>query len=58
MCVHKIFCIFSYICYIGVIDKIVQFFTLVRDSYPETNGHVTDFVVQCLSFIGSLSEVK
>jgi len=45
-------------CYIGIIDKIVQFFTLVRDSYPETNGHVTDFVVHCLSFIGSLSEVK
>lgn len=48
----------SYMCYIGIIDKIVQFFTLVRDSYPETNGHVTDFVVHCLSFIGSLSEVN
>ncbi|XP_015378913.1 PREDICTED: S phase cyclin A-associated protein in the endoplasmic reticulum isoform X2 [Diuraphis noxia] len=48
----------SYMCYIGTIDKIVQFFTLVRDSYPETNGHVTDFVVHCLSFIGSLSEVN
>lgn len=48
----------NYMCYIGIIDKIVQFFTLVRDSYPETNGQVTDFVVHCLSFIGSLSEVN
>jgi len=30
----------------------------VRDSYLETNGHVTDFVINCLSFIGSLSEAK
>ncbi|XP_050432795.1 S phase cyclin A-associated protein in the endoplasmic reticulum [Adelges cooleyi] len=48
----------SYTCYIGLLEKIVHFFTLVRDSYPETNGNVSDFVIHCLSFIGSLSKIN
>ncbi|VVC25612.1 Zinc finger C2H2-type,S phase cyclin A-associated protein in the endoplasmic reticulum, N- [Cinara cedri] len=48
----------SYICYIGILDKIVQFFTLVRDSYPETNKHMTDFMIHCFTFIGSLAVVN
>ncbi|XP_050542280.1 S phase cyclin A-associated protein in the endoplasmic reticulum [Daktulosphaira vitifoliae] len=48
----------SYICYIGILEKMNCFFTLVRDCYPETNENVSEFVIYCLNFISSLSKIN